>query len=263
MTAPERIDAPIGVKISSDIEYRPDRPTPYRARVRWVDPTDKSKRPSRSTMFLTEKEAQDWIDRVAKAASRGVSVERATSSLSDYGDAVIDLAMRGLELKTHAPYLAGWRLRVKPTVGHLQIAGITAGTADRALNNWITDGASISTLKNTLAVWVRIMEQAIRDEIIDTNPARLYGWQKLIKKAEDEESDPRGLALPDWDMLDRLAEALVEASFNKYNGWGDVVRFAGGTGARIGEVSGVRAGDINTENWIWKSAARPPPPPAA
>ncbi|GAA2255863.1 site-specific integrase [Kitasatospora cystarginea] len=252
MTEPDRIDAPIGVKISTDIEYRPDRATPYRARVRWVDPTDKSKRPSRSTMFLTEEEAQGWLDKIVKAASRGVGVELATSDLGTYGDSVMDLAMRGLELKTHAPYMAGWHLRVKPTVGHLQVAGITAGIADRALNSWIADGASISTLKNTIAVWVRVMEQAIRDGIIELNPARLHGWQKLIKTAEDEEFDPRGLALRDWDVLDRLADGLVAASFNQYDGWGDIVRFAGGTGARIGEVSGVRAGDIDTDNWIWR-----------
>ncbi|MFD0261776.1 tyrosine recombinase XerC [Kitasatospora indigofera] len=251
MTASERVEAPIGVKISTDIEHRPDRPTPYRARVRWVDPITKQ-RPSRSMVFLTQDEAQAWLDRITKAASRGISVELATTELATYGDSVMDLAMRGLELKTHAPYMAGWRLRVKPAVGHLQVAGITAGIADRALHAWVADGAGVSTLKNTIAVWVRIMEQAIRDGIIEINPARLYGWQKLFKKAEDEETDPRGLALRDWDVLDRLADGLVEASFNKYDGWGDIIRFAGGTGARIGEVSGVRASDIDTNTWLWK-----------
>ncbi|MFI9787899.1 tyrosine-type recombinase/integrase [Kitasatospora sp. NPDC051984] len=251
MTTPERIDAPVGVKISTDIEYRPGNPNPYRARVRWVDPVTKA-RPSRSSMFPTGDEAQDWLDRIAKAAGRGVSVNLATASLGEYGDSVMDLAMRGLELKTHAPYSAGWRLRVKPTVGHLQVVGITAGIADRALNAWIADGAGISTLKNTIAMWVRVMEQAIRDGLIEINPARLNGWQKLIKTAEDEEQDPRGLALRDWDTLDRLAAALVAASSNQYDGWGDIVRFAGGTGARIGEISGVRAGDIDTDKWIWR-----------
>ncbi|MFJ1931572.1 tyrosine recombinase XerC [Kitasatospora sp. NPDC086801] len=252
MTAPERIDAPVGVKLRTDIEYRAGNPNPYRARVRWTDPADSRMRLSRSTMFPTEDSAQDWLDRIMKAAGRGVSVDLATASLGEYGDSVMDLAMRGLELKTHAPYMAGWRLRVKPTVGHLEVVGITAGIADRALNSWIADGAGVSTLKNTVAVWVRVMEQAIRDGIIEINPARLNGWQKLIKTAEDEEHDPRGLALRDWDTLDRLADALVAASYNQYDGWGDVVRFAGGTGARIGEVSGVRAGDIDTDKWIWR-----------
>ncbi|MGA5704493.1 site-specific integrase [Peterkaempfera bronchialis] len=252
MQPPTAIQVPIGIKISTDIEYRAGNPNPYRARVRWTDPLDKTRRPSRSVMYATEDEAKGWLDRVAKAAGRGVSVERATSSLADYGDEVMDLALRGLELKTLDPYRAGWRLRVKPTVGHLQVAGITAGIADRALNTWIADGAGVSTLKNTIAVWVRIMEQAIRDDIIDVNPARLHGWQKLIKKAEDEEDDPRGLALRDWDVLNRLAEALVFASHDEYEGWGDIVRFGGGTGARIGEISGVRAGDIDTTTWLWR-----------
>ncbi|WP_030462536.1 site-specific integrase [Kitasatospora sp. NRRL B-11411] len=251
MTASERIDAPVGVKLRTDIEYRAGNPNPYRARVRWTDPATNT-RPSRSTMFATEEEAKDWLNRVVKAAERGVAVDRAVITLGEYGDSVMDLAMRGLELNTHAPYKAGWHLRVVPALGHLQVIGITAGITDRALNAWIADGAGISTLKSTIAVLVRVMEQAIRDGLIEINPARLYGWQKLFKTAEDEESNPRGLALRDWDTLDRLACALVAASHNEYEGWGDIVRFAGGTGARIGEVSGVRAGDIDTDKWLWR-----------
>jgi integrase len=36
-----------------------------------------------------------------------------------------------------------------------------------------------------------------------------------------------------------------------FAGWGDVVTFAACTAARIGEVSGVRAMDIDRERWIW------------
>ena len=57
--------------------------------------------------------------------------------------------------------------------------------------------------------------------------------------------DPRALALPDWDSLTTLAAALVERSSGKFQGWGDVVIFAACTAGRIGEVSGVRVGDID------------------
>ncbi|MGC1213470.1 MAG: site-specific integrase, partial [Micromonospora sp.] len=36
-----------------------------------------------------------------------------------------------------------------------------------------------------------------------------------------------------------------------YPGWGEVVMFAAGTAARIGEVSGVRKGDIDRDTWLW------------
>ncbi|MEV0585317.1 site-specific integrase [Nonomuraea sp. NPDC050310] len=51
--------------------------------------------------------------------------------------------------------------------------------------------------------------------------------------------------------MERLARALVERSADQYEGWGDVVLFAACTAARIGEVSGVRVGDIDTDTWTW------------
>ncbi|GAA4110822.1 hypothetical protein [Streptomyces hundungensis] len=82
-------------------------------------------------------------------------------------------------------------------------------------------------MKNTIAVLVRVMEQAVRDGIIKVNPARVTGWQKLYKQAEDELLDPRALALPDWETLVALADALVAASHDQYRGWGRRRRLRG------------------------------------
>ncbi|RBL79669.1 site-specific integrase, partial [Streptomyces cavourensis] len=49
----------------------------------------------------------------------------------------MDLALRGLELKTLDPYLAGWRMRVVPALGHLAVRMITNGAVDRTVQNWI------------------------------------------------------------------------------------------------------------------------------
>ena len=138
---------------------------------------------------------------------------------------------------------------------------VTNGAVDRAVHAWIADECSRSTVKNSLAVLVRIMEQAVRDGIIDRNPARVSGWQHEFRKAEDELDDPRALALPDWAALTELADALVARSADHYHGWGDIVIFAACTAARIGEVSGCRVSDIDTTPGPGPSAARPPPSP--
>ncbi|MFI8323864.1 hypothetical protein [Streptomyces sp. NPDC085529] len=96
----------------------------------------------------------------------------ATTKLAAYGDADMELTLRGLELKTRDPYLSGWRLRVVPSLGHLSVRMITNSVADRTVQNWIADEYGRSTVKNTLAVLVRVMEQAVRDGIIKINPAR-------------------------------------------------------------------------------------------
>jgi integrase len=256
----EKTIVPVGVKLSTDIEYRPDRPHPYRARVRWFDPATK-RRLSLSEGKADETEAQEWLQDIIEAAQAGLSPSLATMKLAEYGDANMDLALRGLELKTLDPYLAGWRMRVVPALGHLAVRMITNGVVDRSVQNWIVDEHSRSTVKNTIAVLVRVMEQAVRDGIIKVNPARVSGWQKLYKQAEDELRDPRALALPDWDTLVQLAEALVAASSNQYRGWGDVVLFAASTAARIGEVSGCRVGDIDTSQWIWTVQRQTTPAP--
>jgi integrase len=249
----DKVSLPVGLSLAMDVEFRPgatEAGNGYRARVRWRD-SETGKRPSKSDTFKTEEEALAWLEELRTLAQNGVDPETATRSLEDYGNAVMVLALRGLESKTTDPYLAGWRKRVVPTLGHIPVRMITNGSVDRAVHGWIADECGKSTVKNSLAVLVRVMEQAVRDGLIDRNPARITGWQREYQRAEDELDDPRSLALPDWSTLTRLADALVARSHGSYAGWGRVVLFAACTAARIGEVSGCRVGDLDTDTWTW------------
>jgi integrase len=256
----DEIMLPIGVELRSNVEHRPDRAKPYKARVRWTIPGTKN-RESTSESFDTEDEASAWITRMKRAAAQGVDPKTAIMTLAEYGEANMTLALRGLEDKTTDPYLAGWRKRVVPTLGHIPISMVTNGVVDRAVLSWIADDCGRSTVKNTLAVLVRVMEQAMRDGLIDRNPAHVTGWQQEYKRVEDELDNPRSLALPDWHTLTRLADALVAESADNYQGWGDVVLFAACTAARIGEVSGCRVKDIDTHEWSWTVRRQTTPSP--
>jgi integrase len=182
-------------------------------------------------------------------------------TLAEYGDAVMPLALRGLESKTLDPYLAGWRKRVVPALGHLPIRMLSHGAVDRAVHGWIADQCSRSTVKNSIAVLVRVMEQAVRDGLTERNPAHVVGWQREYQLAEDELHDPRSLALPDWRALQDLAAALVARSAGHFAGWGEVVIFAACTAARIGEVSGIRRADIDRRTWTWTVRRQTTPAP--
>src|SRR6266536_3025176 len=251
---------PIGVPLSSDVELREGRPKPYKARVRWIDPTTKQRR-SKSEAFGTPEEAQAWVDGMERAARGGIDPTAATMRLGDYGNTVMMLAIRGLERKTLDPYMAGWRKRVVPTLGHVPVRMVTTGAVDRAVHGWIADEYSRSTVKNSLAILVRVMEQAVRDGIIDRNPARVTGWQREYQRAEDELDDPRALALADWETLEQLATALVARSHGRYQGWGDIVEAAACTAARIGEISGVRKKDVDRDSWLWTVRRQTTPGP--
>ncbi len=146
-------------------------------------------------------------------------------------------------------------------MGHLSVATLTNGAVDRVVVSWIGDGVGKSSVKNSLAVLVRVMEQAVRDGLRETNPARVRGWQKLYQQIEDELDDLRALALPNWTALTTLADALVQRSADRYRGWGDVVIFAACTASRIGEVSGCRVGDIDTDTWTWRVRRQTTPSP--
>lgn len=82
---------------------------------------------------------------------------------------------------------------------------ITYGVVERAVTDWIADGCGKCTVKNSLAILVRVMEQAVRDEWIDRNPARLAGWQRQYREIEDELDNSRALAPPNWNALEELA----------------------------------------------------------
>ena len=239
---------PVGVSLSADIEHRPDRPEPYRARVRWIDPATR-RRKSRSKTFPSVDDAEKWVTAMRRLAEAGVDPDTSTMTLAEYGDAVMLLAMRGLEGKTLDPYLAGWRKRVVPALGHLPIRMLSNGVVDRAVHGWIAEQCSRSMVKNSLAVLVRVMEQAVRDGLIERNPAHVVGWQREYQRAEDELDDPRSLALPDWRALHDLAAALVARSADHFPGWAEVVIFAACTAARIGEVSGIRRAHIDRRTW--------------
>jgi hypothetical protein len=172
-----RKQPPMSESLAGDIEYLADRPTPYPARVRWTD-TETGRRRSISASHATAEEAAARVNELRKAAAGGVGPAAATMTLAEYGELNMLLALRGLEAKTTDPYRAGWKLRVVPTLGHLPIRMITNGAVDRAVHSWIADECGKSTVKNSLAILVRVMEQAVRDGIIERNPARITGWQR-------------------------------------------------------------------------------------
>ena len=254
------VDPSKPIVLHTDVEERRGpRVTSHRTRVRWYD--EAGRRHSQSRSFADRQTALDWLTELTDAAEQGLNPDRFTQTLADYGESALELALRGLEPKTTVPYLAGWRHRIVPSLGHLPTRLIRAGEVDRAVTGWIADGASRSTVKNTLAMLVRIMEQALRDGIVDRNPARISGWQHEYQRIEDELDDPRSLALPDWTALQTLADALVARSADHYR-WGDIVVFAAATAARMARSPAAAQSTSTPSAGSGPSAARPPPHPA-
>ncbi len=85
--------------------------------------------------------------------------------------------------------------------------------------------------------------------------AAVGSWAKTCPTTSAERGPAGGAALHD------LAAALVARLADHFERWGEVVIFSACTAARIGEVSGVRCTDIDTNAWAWTVRRQTTPSP--
>ena len=181
---------PVGVKLTTDVERRVDG---FRARVRWTDPSTK-KRVGRVTHVRTAEEVEEFFEQMRAATETGNDT---TVTLADYAATIGDRWQRGLDPTSTAElYDTGLRLRVLPALGHIRVAKITAGMIDRTIDGWEAEH-SASTIKNSIAPLVRVLDEAVRDDIISINPAKHRARRNLGKHVTHTTGALRQYALPD------------------------------------------------------------------
>ncbi len=241
---------PLGVRLTVDVEVVQRRKgTGYKGRVRWTHPTT-HRREGTKRVFDTRAEAEAWLARMRRTAETGLDPGQ---TLASYVHHIGDRWTRGIDItSTYDPYVAGLRRRALPTLGHLPVALITAGLVDRAIDGWERE-CGRSTVKNTVAVLVLVLDEAVRDGIITRNPAKDRARRSAVRRslphgAGAEPSSPRELALPDVATLDRLVTEVVKAG--GHQSWGDMVTILATTALRISEVSGLRVGDVDLERGL-------------
>jgi hypothetical protein len=168
------------VRLSVDVErYAGPRLTVWRARVRWHDPAT-GKRELLKRTHHSEAAAQEWTDQMQRTARTGVDLGQ---TLAEYVAFIGDRWTRSIDpTSTYDPYSAGLRRRVIPALGHLPITMITAGLVDRAIDQWETEFGR-STVKNTVAVLVLVLDEAMRDGIVARNPAKDRARRRTVGRA--------------------------------------------------------------------------------
>jgi integrase len=229
------------VKVSTDLEHRSYG---IRARARWTDPQTK-KRIIRSSIVLDETAAEAFFAGLRDSTTIGID---RNITLTDYATSIGDRWKRGLDLTSTADgYSSGLKLRVLPALGHLPLASITAGMIDRTIDGWEAQH-SPSTIKNTIAPLVRVFDEAVRDDLLTTNPARNRSRRSLGKNplTITDENSPRAHALPDLKSLETLAVACGKV----HQSYSDYVMLCALLAARGSEVAGLQVGDIDWDNRI-------------
>ena len=123
-------------------------------------------------------------------------------TLTAYVQHIGDRWARGIDpTSTYDPYSAGLRRRVLPTLGHLPVAMISAGLVDRAIDEW-EQLHGRSTVKNSVAALVLVMDEAVRDGLLVRNPARDRARRRTVGRSP---SHPSTTVLATWpcQMLPR------------------------------------------------------------
>ena len=157
-------------------------------------------------------------------------------SLTDYIEGIGNQFLRGLDpTSTASSYRGGIKLRVIPALGHLPVRSITTGVIDRTIDVWELTCSS-STLKNTIAALTKVLDEAVRDEIITTNPTRIRAKRR---SRPTEAPSPR--KIPTLAMVVELADACRSV----HTAYGDFVLLCALLAARSSEVAGLLVGDID------------------
>lgn len=230
---------PVGVKLSTSVESRGNG---YLARVRWTDPQTK-KRPSRSEFVATPEDAEAFFETMRQATETGADL---LITFADYVESIGARWQRGLdETSTVSGYDAGLRLRVIPALGHLKVSKITTGVIDRTIDEWETRYGP-STIKNSIGPLVRVLDVAVRDEVIPSNPAKNRARRTLNHDSTLKPGSLRAYAIPDVETLDVLAEKCAEV----HQSYSDHVMLCALLSARGSEVAGLEVGDIDWKNRI-------------
>lgn len=230
---------PVGVKLTTDVERRVDG---FRARVRWTDPST-HKRVGRVTHVHSQEEVEEFFDQMRAATETG---NDPTVTLTDYAASIGDRWQRGLDPTSTAElYETGLRLRVLPALGHVRVTKITAGMIDRTIDAWEAEH-SASTIKNSIAPLVRVLDEAARDDVISINPAKHRARRNLGNNVTHTTGALRQYALPDLATLRKLAKACGKV----HQAYSDHVMLAALLAARGSEVAGLQVGDVDWENHI-------------
>lgn len=159
---------PIGVRLTHDIANRYGR---FRARIRWTDPLSRERR-SYSATFDREGEARIFLEQLE---SRTHIATDPLISLADYIVEIRDRYLRGLDpSSTASAYRGSIRVRVLPALGHLAVRSISTTVIDKTIDRWEGD-CSPSTLKNTVSALTRVLDEAVRDDVIAANAAEQSG----------------------------------------------------------------------------------------
>ena len=202
-----------------------------RYRVRYRDP---DRRQTQKRGFRTKRDAESFAATVEVAKLRGeyISPSDGKTTIAELGPGWLGRQAH-LKPSAYAPLEVAWRIRVEPRWGATKLADIRPS----GVQQWVADMTkgvgeakplSATVVLRTHGVLASILDAAVRDRLIPSNPAR---GLKLPRK---QRKRPTYLT---HEQVDALAHEAGEHSA--------LVLLLAYTGLRWGEATGMRVRDLD------------------
>ena len=122
--------------------------------------------------------------------------------------------------------------RIKPVLGQIKVAKLTAQHLDRAYRDWLASGLSPTTVHHCHAVLANALRQAVR-------------WGTIPRAVTDNASPPPLRARPSRAVEPETVRKLIAAAEEDYPVLAAAIALAAITGGRRGELCGLRWSDLD------------------
>jgi integrase len=218
-----RLDPKTRRPLPEGIRYRADRGGKYQVRI-WGVGRDGQWR-ERTALVSTIKEAK-----ALRAESERRQFPEGSLRLDEWHEKYWTTIRDSVRPATARAYERGWRLRVKPWLGHYKLENISAGDVEQALTEW-SGGAS--TKIDALSVLSRLLDGAVRARLIPMNQARL-----ARRPVPEPQLNLRSRAL-DVDEVHLVLQAVPVGHYRNY------LAALIYTGMRANEAAALQVGDVD------------------
>ena len=200
---------------------------------------------TKSVSAPTLEELRQKEEQVFKDKSDGIKTDALSVKLDDIYELWVYMK-RGLKDNTFQNYKYLYRMFVKPYLGQIRLNSMKRSDVKRLYNYLLEErGLKISTIDGVHTVLHQVLSVAVEENYMRINIAD--NLLKELKQSHNIESaHRRALTVPEQNLF----MDFLRSEKTRYHHWYPIFEVMIDTGMRVGEITGLRWGDIDLEEGI-------------